>query len=387
MTLPLAPVPFSASETPSRLFRFVVALMKRLYDAKDEHLALLGTFVLMTYVYEEFDAVPYLQIMGDPATGKTRLGETLSHLAYRARLVARMSTAAMYRVLEKERGVLIIDEQGAARKELRDVMNAGYRRSGTVLYVGFGGHLIECTCFGPKVIITPTPETDEALASRMITLVSEASRRPVERFALSKLEPEFARLKLLLSTFREDYGNRVAVEYERLGTVEGLSHRDFDIAAPLLAVAAVVDIGSDEPILPTIESFLAAHAAGRKRSKFADSQTAVLARLVLEYVDGHEPDGHRTKSASTSPLYLAGSMLNYINSVKVLEQSFSSTKALGEALGARGLIIDRLVIDVKADLTGSSYGVFRIPGRRRPRIQRTAYDLDLARARALAETT
>ncbi len=104
----------AAQPSPRDTFDAVIERIHRFYDAPDAVLILLGLFVMLTYVFDVFDAVPYLQVVGEPATGKTRLGELLELLACEARLVARMSVPAVYRFIQVIKGTLIIDEQGRA---------------------------------------------------------------------------------------------------------------------------------------------------------------------------------------------------------------------------------------------------------------------------------
>ena len=370
--------------SPRAIFDSVVEHIRRFYDAPDCVLTLLGLFVMVTHVSDVFDAVPYLQVVGEPATGKTRLGELLELLAYEARLVARMSVPAVYRFIQIVKGTLIIDEQGAAKREMRDVLNAGYKKRGRVMIIGPKGDLLEIPCYGPKVLIANDPELNEALASRLITIVSQTATRPLERFLLGPAERNFAPVVSMLRAFANNHRDEVAAQYNALPPVDDLSDRDFDIGAPLLAIANVVDTAPGTPIRPLIEAHLIELARRRKDKCSSESESVVLARLIIEYTSVPSHDARKNPPAGDG-LYLASELCAYVNRARLLAKLFSSPKILAERLNILGLIKSRRVVDVDPECAPSMSGRLRIPeNTKRPRIQRVVYAFDLERARSLA---
>jgi hypothetical protein len=370
--------------SPRATFDAVVEHIRRFYDAPDCVLTLLGLYVMVTHVTDAFDAVPYLQVVGEPATGKTRLGELVELLAYEARLVARMSVPAVYRFIEEMKGTLIIDEQGASRPEMRNILNAGYKRSGKVMIVGAKGHLLDIPCFGPKVLIANHPELNEALASRLITIVSQTATRPLERFLLGPAERNFAPVVSMLRAFADNHRDEVAAQYNTLPPVDDLSDRDFDLGAPLLAIANVVDRSPGTPIRPLIEAHLIELAERRKDKRNSESESVLLARLIIEYTSVPRYDARKNPPAGEG-LYLASELCDYVNKTGLLVKRFRSTKVLAERLSILGLIKSRHVLDVDPACAPSMSGRLRIPeNTKRPRIQRVVYAFDMERARSLA---
>lgn len=51
-------------------------------------------FVLMTWLYDDFHALPYLRFLGPPESGKTRSSETIGALCYRTLMIAGAATPA-----------------------------------------------------------------------------------------------------------------------------------------------------------------------------------------------------------------------------------------------------------------------------------------------------
>lgn len=76
------------------------------------HTALpLALWAIATYTFESFDAFPYLAITSPTKRcGKTRLLECLELLAHEARRASNPSEAALFRMIEKYKPTLLLDE-------------------------------------------------------------------------------------------------------------------------------------------------------------------------------------------------------------------------------------------------------------------------------------
>ena len=383
----LRPIPSTnAPPDPRKTFHEVARQLRRFYDAPDDVIVLLVLYIVLTYLHDKFDAVAYLQVVGEPATGKTRLGELLEILAFKARLVARMSVPAVYRFIMEMKGTLIVDEQGAGKREMRDILNAGYKKSGRVMLVSPQGDLLEFPCFGPKVLIANDPELNEALESRLLTIVSQAAKRPLDRFLLGPAERELAPVVSMLDEFARTYGDDVAAEYENLPEVDGLSDRDFDLAAPLLAIAKVIDRAPGTPsVYPMIEAHLVALARKRKENRATTSESVIIARIIIEFAAVEHHDARRNPPPGEK-LFLAEDLFRYANESELLpKRRFRSVKAMAERLNVLGLIADKRVVDVDPECAPELSGrLRRRENAKRPRIQRTVYAFDMARARELA---
>ena len=382
----LRPIPSTnAPPDPRKIFDEVARQLRRFYDAPDDVIVLLVLYIILTYLHDEFDAVAYLQIVGEPATGKTRLGELLEILAFEARLVARTTVPAVYRFMDEKKGTLIIDEQWAGKREMRDILNAGYKKSGKVMLVSPQGDLLELPCFGPKVLIANDPELNEALESRLLTIVSQAAKRPLDRFSIGPVERELARVAAMLKDFAATYRDDVAAEYENLPEIDGLSDRDFDLAAPLLAIAKVIDRAQGTPsVYPMIEAHLVALARKRKENRATASESVIIARIILEFAAVEYHDA-RKNPPSGERLFLAEDLYRYGNQSELLPNKFRCVKTMAERLNVLGLIADRKVVDVDPECAPQLSGrLRRRENAKRPRIQRTVYAFDLARARVLA---
>jgi hypothetical protein len=68
-------------------------------------------YVLLTWIYDRFNELPYLRLRGEPGSGKTRFMLTVGSLCYKPIFASGASTVSpLFRILDSFRGTLVIDE-------------------------------------------------------------------------------------------------------------------------------------------------------------------------------------------------------------------------------------------------------------------------------------
>ncbi len=222
-----------------------------LSDAQADTVAL---WVAHTHGFDVAEATLYLSITSaEKRSGKTLLLEVLELLVARPWLTGRVSAAALYRRIDKERPTLLLDESDSAFKSgeeyaesLRGVLNTGYRRSGsTTVCVGQGanmGYAVFST-FSPKAIagIGKLPDTvaDRAVS---IAMKRKAPGEKAARFKYRKAKEEAAPLKEKLEAWASTSEALVDAEPD---LPEALDDRARDGWEVLLAIADLA--GEDWP--------------------------------------------------------------------------------------------------------------------------------------------
>jgi len=136
-------------------------------------------YVLLSWVYDGFNELPYLRVRGDPGSGKTRLLLILGSLCYKPIFASGASTVSpLFRLLDTFRGTLVIDEGdfrfSDERAEIVKILNNGNARGFPVLRSEATGKRGEFNprayqVFGPKLIATRGFFEDRALESRCLT--------------------------------------------------------------------------------------------------------------------------------------------------------------------------------------------------------------------------
>ncbi|MGY3388325.1 hypothetical protein ACVWW6_000916 [Bradyrhizobium sp. USDA 3311] len=193
----------------------VIAFIHRYADLSPTFEQVAGHYVILSWVYDAFNDLPYLRLRGDFGTGKTRSLLTIGSLCYKPFFASGASTVSpIFHTLDAFRGTLIFDEAdfrfSDERSEIVKILNNGNVRGMPVLRTvmnrqrEFNPQAFHV--FGPKIVATRGRYEDRALESRFIT--EETGARPLRDDIPINLPPTFKdearelRNKLLLYRFR-----------------------------------------------------------------------------------------------------------------------------------------------------------------------------------------
>ena len=238
-------------------------------------------YVIFTWVYDCFDTVPYLRVMGEPKKGKSRFLDVMAPLCYKSMLgVAASSTAALFRVIEMFRGTLIMDEgdfiESDEKAKLTKVLNIGFRSKPPLLtceQVGKNWVPTSFEVFGPKIIATRRPYKDTALESRCLTqIMTGRTRNDIPLHLGEDFHNEAAHIRDQLLMFRLRHYGKFKIDPK--SAVPGLGDRLNQIVMPLLAV--VEDPKDKERIRQLLESMQAEEIADKAQSNEATVITALI---------------------------------------------------------------------------------------------------------------
>jgi hypothetical protein len=135
-------------------------------------------YVLLSWVYDAFNEVPYLRVRGDYGTGKTRFLIVVGALCYKGFFASGASTISpIFHTLDSFRGTLIIDEAdfrfSDEKAEVVKILNNGNVRGVPVLRTMISAskeyNPKAFQVFGPKLVATRGEYDDTALESRFLT--------------------------------------------------------------------------------------------------------------------------------------------------------------------------------------------------------------------------
>lgn len=228
----------------------IQAFVHRYVDVSPLFEKLASYYVLLSWVYDAFDELPYLRLKGDPGSGKTRFLLVVGSLCYKPIFASGASTVSpLFRILDAVRGTLIIDEGdflfSDERAEIIKILNNGNARGFSVLRSEVTQRReINPTAYwvyGPKLIATRGRFQDPALESRCLTEEMGMSGLrediPIHLPASYKTEALALRNKLLLFRFQN---------LQKMKAADQLADRSIEprlaqVFGPLLAV-----VGDDD---------------------------------------------------------------------------------------------------------------------------------------------
>ena len=164
-------------------------------------------YVLLSWLYDKFYSIPYLRLLGDFGTGKSRALDVIGGICYRPVNVSGATSAAgIFRVIDRWRGTLILDESdfrfSDETVDIIRILNQGFEKNRTVLRVNPNDMSLEhFQAFCPKIISSRKKFHDEALESRCLTTITKQTSRTDVPFSLGKqffAERNELRKKLLM---------------------------------------------------------------------------------------------------------------------------------------------------------------------------------------------
>lgn len=202
-------------------------------------------YVVLTWLYDAFNDLPYLRLRGDFGTGKTRTLLTIGSLCYKPFFASGASTVSpIFHTLDAFRGTLIFDEAdfrfSDERAQIVKILNNGNVRGMPVLRTmmnrqrEFNPQAFQV--FGPKIVATRSSYEDKGLESRFITEQMGGRRLrydiPINLPATFTDEARELRNKLLLFRFHR----RFDIKLDASLADPQLEPRFNQILLPLLSV-------------------------------------------------------------------------------------------------------------------------------------------------------
>ena len=244
-------------------------------------------YVLLTWLHDAFNELPYLRLRGDFGSGKTRALLTIGSLCYKAFFASGASTVSpIFHTLNAFRGTLILDEAdfrfSDEKAEIVKILNNGNVRGMPILRTmmnrqrEFNPQAFQV--FGPKIVATRSTYDDKGLESRFIT--EEMGPRqlrpdiPINLPETTKAEARELRNKLLLYRFHRRFETKLN---ESLVDPK-LEPRLNQILVPLLSVVRDLKLREDlRSIASEIQASLVA-----ERGLLVEAQVLeILAELMM----------------------------------------------------------------------------------------------------------
>ena len=234
-------------ETEERLVTDIRDFIHRYVDLGASFEQVATYYVLLTWLYDAFNELPYLRLRGDYGSGKTRALLTLGSICYKGFFASGASTVSpIFHTLDAFRGTLIFDEAdfrfSDEKAEIVKILNNGNVRGLPVLRTmmnrqrEFNPQAFHV--FGPKIVATRGSYEDKGLESRFLT--EEMGTRqlrtdiPINLPKSFKDEARVLRNKLLLYRFHR----RFEVKLDETLADPKLEPRLNQILLPLLSVVS-----------------------------------------------------------------------------------------------------------------------------------------------------
>jgi hypothetical protein len=293
--------------TKADLVARVHAFIHRFVELPPVYETIAAHYVLLTWLYDCFSELPYLRVLGEPGSGKTRFLLVVGSLCNKPIFASGASTVSpVFRMLDAVRGTLVFDEADFRftdeRSEIIKILNNGTCQGFPVLRSEQDGRTKEFSprayhVFGPKLIAARAPFDDPGLESRFISeRMGAASLRADVPISLPASYREDAlRLRNQLLLFRLKERSGVALDPQRIPA--SLEPRMAQMFGPLLAVI------DDEKSREAVIAFAMTRQTELRLERVQQSDAQVLAAVRRVWTSAGTPPTVGDISAAYSQRY------------------------------------------------------------------------------------
>jgi len=171
-------------------------------------------YALFSWVYDDFQELPYLRAIGDYGSGKSRFLNVMAAICCRAvTLNGTASASAIFRIIHEVNGTFVFDE-GDLRfsdtsNEIVKILNSGFQKGFPVFRSEASGKNMKSydprpfNVYCPKIIATRKDFMDDALESRCLSNSMETlTRKDIPDNLESDFEDRALKLRNKLAMFR-----------------------------------------------------------------------------------------------------------------------------------------------------------------------------------------
>jgi hypothetical protein len=277
----LLPSQAEAYGSTSELLLHIKSYITRYVSLQDIFLDIAATYVLLTWVFDRFNEVPYLRWKGDFGSGKTRALAVVGSICYKPIFASGASTTSpIFHTLDLFRGTLVFDEAdfrfSDERADIIKIFNNGTVRGFPVLRAHFNDKKEfdprAFDVYGPKLVAMRDIFHDYALESRFLTEEMKGEARPHIPISLPDSQAtEALTLRNMLLTYR--FRNFHEVSVIPAYADSHLTHRTNQILVPLLSLTA------SEEVRLNITAFASSQA-----TELAVDRSTHVEALVLETI-------------------------------------------------------------------------------------------------------
>tara|TARA_R100001530_G_scaffold3_2_gene11 strand:+ start:1940 stop:3484 length:1545 start_codon:yes stop_codon:yes gene_type:complete len=170
--------------TDEELDNQILGFISKWLDIPDDTKQFALWNIKRSWVFDRFHSLNYLRALGDTGMGKSRFLDTLGAIHYKSINTSGATTsAAIFRVIDKWRGTLIIDEadffKSDESQDIIKIINLGYEAESNIIRCDQNDakNLNFFNPYCPKILATRKNFEDKAVESRCITQIMAGTIR------------------------------------------------------------------------------------------------------------------------------------------------------------------------------------------------------------------
>lgn len=233
--------------TKNDLYNDIVSYIDKYVDVPEEYVYISAYYIMFTYFYNNFSELPYLRTLWDYWSWKSRLLKVIWHICFNPIMLWWWaSLAAIFRLIDKFKGTLVIDEADFSNSSTTEwiikVLNTGYQTWNPIVRVEWEDFEVNCfDVYWPKIIWWRNEFSDRATESRCLTNFMKRTKRKDIPTSLDKnFQKEALELRNKLLKFRYDYIDEMVIDSNI--KIDWVEPRLKQIILPLLSIVEDKDM-------------------------------------------------------------------------------------------------------------------------------------------------
>lgn len=237
--------PWPETVDGSALLDEIHDLFKRHIVISNESLTIVTLWTVFSWIFDLFDTCSILFVTSpQKRCGKTTLLGILTRLLYRVLAASNITASALFRVIEKARPSLVIDEADSFVKDnedLRGIVNSGHTRTGAFVIrtVGDEHEPRKFSTWGPKVfagIGSALPDTLEDRSIRL-ELKRKTKLEKTQKVRAHVIDPKCREIASKIARWTQDHLEDFGTQKTCLPEID--NDRAYDNWTPLGVIATV----------------------------------------------------------------------------------------------------------------------------------------------------
>ena len=294
-----------AEPNPVGVFRAICRALSHYveFPAPDQEgiTATLAAWIILTYAFPAWPAIPYLYFGGPTGSGKSTIFDILERLVFRSYVSSNLTCASLFRTLDDRGGTLLYDEAERLKdvkspdvNELNSMLLAGYRKGGTASRTepnDRGGYsTTSFDVFGPKALacVSGLPP---ALQTRAIPFTmfraAPGSKRTRRRISASELR--WQNMRDALHVLAIEHGPDWLRLADRRDVCPVMGGRDYELWQPLLAIASFIEDDGANGLLGELQQYALKSIENAKEEQIPACDEVLLRILAEAVSSGGKP--------------------------------------------------------------------------------------------------
>lgn len=240
-------------------------------------------WALGTYCFDIFRSYPYIYVLGVKEGGKSKLLYLTSLITKKSLLTANITTAALFRSIEKKKPTLIVDEMESLSKESKDdmrlIIQSGYKKGlSATRCTGEEHEPKDFDVYCPKIFASISCPND-VMESRCITIIMRRTcNRKIANMEIDGESVLWINFKVGSETVIINYSDKLQEIYALIEEPV-LFGRDWELWKPILSMSKLIS----EDLYQKMRSYAIKKSKQRKEDE-KDTPKFVIIQVLLDII-------------------------------------------------------------------------------------------------------